>query len=292
MQNRLPEGLDPQFSVLIDNRLSLVDEDQDIFYRTSAVLEMMHQTQSHAVSGLSFRLDLKDNLDHLTDYRPRFTSSIRANENEFADNRFSLDRAYTGYLTTLKTNLHAGATIGLLEEMYSGTGFEILYRPFRKRYAFGADLWQVFKRDPDSFLETGIAGEPVLTGHLKAWYEIPQSDLTLQASVGRYLGEDVGATIGLQKDFINGVQIKAFATATDQADFDLFGGTTHLYSGLQMTVPLGNSGILPQGSRMTTRIAPFGRQTGQMLDVPLPLYDVTEPLSLRHISDHWSSIID
>ena len=109
---------------------------------------------------------------------------------------------------------------------------------------------------------------------------------------GRYLAQDLGGTLSLTKTMKNGASIEAFATATNQADFDLFGGATHLYSGLRLTLPLGNAPLLPDGSHARLAAAPLGRDIGQSLDSPLPLYTLTEPFSYRSLAQNWKEIID
>ena len=88
----------------------------------------------------------------------------------------------------------------------------------------------------------------------------------------------------------SGVRVTAFVTASEDEDPDIFGGTTHLYSGLRLTLPLGTWRRMVDGSEMRTTIAPLGRNAGQTLDTPLPLYDVSEPLSYRAISRSWDQL--
>ncbi|PJB70011.1 MAG: hypothetical protein CO093_09005 [Alphaproteobacteria bacterium CG_4_9_14_3_um_filter_47_13] len=176
--------------------------------------------------------------------------------------------------------------------MYAGLGGEILYRPFGKKFVLGAESYQVFKRDPYSLFNTGLNGDHLLTGHLQAWYEFPDHSLTLQARVGRYLAEDTGGTLALSRQFDNGTKLEAFATVTSRADFDVFGSTTHLYSGLKLSLPLGNIRYIPQGSQILMTAAPLGRDAGQSLDSPIKLYDISEQLSYRHISRTWSQITE
>ena len=99
-------------------------------------------------------------------------------------------------------------------------------------------------------------------------------------------------SFALQKRLHNGATIEAFATATNAADFDVFGSTTHLYSGLKFRLPLGNVKYIPAGSEIRVTAAPLGRDIGQALDAPLKLYEISEPLSYRHIAQHWTEIVD
>lgn len=275
-----------------DTQTSLSEEDSGVLYRTGLVVETERPITGSLMAGGGVRINIADNLDHLNTLRPRALLPVREDIDIFTQNRIVVDRAYLGWFKTLKTDLHAMAAVGYLEEMYGGAGGELLYRPFGKTYAIGVEAWQVFKRDPYADMAQGFTGDSLLTGHINAWYEIPDTELTLHARFGRYLAEDVGGTLSLSRKFTHGGSVEAFATATNGADFDLFGGTTHIYSGLRLSLPLGNVKPLPRGSAMRMTVAQIGRQSGQSLDRPMPLYEVTEPFSLRRIAADWNSIAE
>ncbi len=217
---------------------------------------------------------------------------MRSDISDFSDRTVALDHFYESWLHSFNPDLHMAVAGGWLEEMYGGLGGEILYRPYGKTYALGAELWQAFKRDPFTSLALGFNGDHVLTGHLKAWYEIPGTAMTAQASLGRYLAEDVGGTLSLAHDFENGVRLESFITVTDQSDFDLFGGTTHAHHGLRLSMPLGS--ITAQSPPLETRLtlSPFGRDIGQKLESPVPLYEMTEKFSHRHMARYWPEILN
>lgn len=280
------------FRFVLDNEISLSEEDSGLLYRTSLIAEEQLHATPHSVSGLSFRLNLKDNLDQISSLRPTYILPIRSNVQDFAKKTVSLDRLYQSWLYTLKPDLHVAGSLGYLEEMYAGAHGEILYRPFGKTFALGATTALVGKRSTISTLNMGMTGDYSLTGHVNGWYEFPENDLTLHGKIGRYLNGDVGGTLSLSKDLDNGAQIEAFATATDQADYDLFGDTTHIYSGLKLSLPLGQFKYMPERSAARFTFAPQGRDTGQVLDAPLKLYDLTTPLSYRHIARHWHGIVE
>lgn len=275
----------------LDQTFSLAEEDQGVLYRTSLIANTREMITRHFVGGFSARFNLFDNLRRLNEYRPKALLPVRSNEDDFARNAVSVERAYIGYMRTLKTDLHIAVAGGYLEEMYAGVGGEILYRPFGKRFAIGAEAWQAFKRDPHHRLNLGLNGDHILSGHIQAWYEIPDTNLTLKLRAGRYLAEDVGGTLSLTNHFENGTRIEAFVTATNRADFDLFGGTTHLYSGLRMRMPIGNAPIMPRGSEINVAAMPMGRDTGQAIHSPLPLYELSDPISYRHLAQDWPDIL-
>ncbi len=280
------------FRLILDQQVSLSEEDSGLLYRTALLLEETRQLSENFWLGGTLRFDLTDNLDRLREIRPRAVLPVRSDIDIFAERAVSLDRTFLSWMTTLKPDLHVSLTGGYLEEMYGGVSGEILWRPFGKTFVLGAEAYQVFKRDPFSDLNGGFTGDSLLTGHLQAWYEIPRTGLTIQARAGRYLAEDIGGTLALQRDFANGAKLGAFVAVTDTTDIDIFGSATHVYSGLNLRLPLGHIEHGLEGSKIRLRAAPLGRDAGQALDAPLKLYEISEPLSKRHIARHWTGVVD
>ncbi len=281
------------FRLILDNDFSLSEEDSGTLYRTALIIEKTApKFFGLLTSGAAVRINISDNLDNIRKFRPRVLLPVRSNVDEFADTRVSVERLYTSFTHSFNPNLHTALTTGYLEEMYAGFGGEILYRPFGKRFALGAESWLALKRDPDANMHMGLNGDHLLSGHVNAWYDIPNLDLTVQGRAGRYLAEDVGASLALQKDFKNGAKLEGFVTVSDNADFDVFGGTTHAYNGIRFSLPLGSIKHVPQGSEIRVKIAPQGRDIGQSIDNPLPLYEATESFSKDHLIAHWNSVLE
>lgn len=275
----------------LDQQLSLSEEDTGVLNRTSLIAGF----KGARLFGLfdqdmALRLNLADNLNRITDLRPRSPLPVRSDVDLFARRTLSLERSTLNFTHSFKPDLHLALMGGYLEEMYGGFGGEILYRPFKSRFAAGIELWQAFKRDPYTDLNTGFTGDRLLTGHLKAWYDIPGQDMTVGAEFGRYLAEDVGGGITLSKRFKNGVSVEGFITMTDTSDFDLFGDQTHINHGIRLNVPFGGYKYLPRNTRIKARLEPFGRDIGQKIQVGTSLYERTEPLSYAHIARHWDEI--
>lgn len=292
--NRLAETFSGRetLRLVLDNQVSLAEEDNGFLYRTAALAKFRSPRFMGLLdAGTGFRLNLKHNLGHLAALRPPSLLPVRSDVDDFADRFFTMDEAYIAYTHSFRPDLHLVLLGGYLEEMYAGMGGEILYRPFRSRLALGAETWLALKRDPGSMMNLALTGDHLLTGHLNAWYDVPELDITLKARAGRYLAEDVGLTLGLEKIFKNGAKIEAFATVTDQADFDLFGGTTHAYNGVRVSMPLGGLKYIPREASVKLRAEPFGRDTGQALEPPVSLYEMTEPFSYRHLSQNWGDVI-
>ena len=280
------------FRFILDNKLSLSEEDTGPLYRSSVLIEGKRHWPFGVINGGRARVNLGDNLSRISEYRSPSFTPIRSDEEQFANRRFALDQLYGAWLQSLTPDIHVGLTAGYLDEMFAGFGGEILYRPFGKTFAIGAEGWQVNRRNPYSTLNQEFGGDNKFTGHLNLFYEVPNHHTTLFGRVGQYLGEDFGATFGINKQFKNGTKLSGFVTATDQADPDIFGDTTHLYSGISLSLPFGNVPFVPEGSEVRITSAPFARDTGQTLDHPLPLYEVTEPISYRQVSRSWEEILE
>jgi hypothetical protein len=278
---------------LLDNDVSLAEEDSGALYRSAVIAEMDGPTFFNALhTGTSWRLNLTDNLARIAGLRPVSPLPVRSNVASFAQSTVGLDRMYAALTHSFTPELHIMGTAGYLEEMYGGAGGEILWRPYGKRYALGAESWLALKREPLTSLATGFNGDRVLSGFLNGWYEFPEEDITAYAKIGRYLAEDLGATLGLKHSFKNGAELEGFITLTDSADFDLFGGTTHAMQGLRLTIPLGSVPVIPEGSAVRVNAEPLGRDTGQSLDAPLKLYDMTQPLSAAHMAQYWQEVAE
>lgn len=281
--------------LVLATQTSLSEQDSGILYRTSLVGDLKKKLTPHMMAGFSLRLNIGDNLSRLRKLRPPAAQPVRSDVDRFAAARVGIDRLYTAWTTSLTPSVHVAFSTGWLEEMYYGANSEILYRPFGENYAFGADAATVFRRDPGTAMGLGLVAPLVSTAHLNAWYELPDSDMTFAVQIGRYLAEDVGGSLSLTRRFAGGASLKAFVTATDQADLNVFGGITHVYSGLEFTLPLGGHEIGGVGTdHMEARLlaAQLGRESGQSLDPPLPLYEITEPLSARHLTRNWPQILD
>ncbi|HPD83351.1 MAG: YjbH domain-containing protein [Alphaproteobacteria bacterium] len=280
------------FKFILEQKLSLSESDTGTLYRTSALLEAEKTWPFGIMNGASARANLTNNLSRLNDYRFRAINPIRSDEDLFAARRFGIDRFYATWMKTLGKDTHAALTVGYLEEMYGGFGGEILYRPFKKTLAIGAEGWQTYKRDPLSVLNKNLNPDYSRTGHLNLFYEIPNTNTTAYFKAGKYLRGDVGGSLGLKKLFTNGSSLEGFLTTTNQRGLDILGKTTHLYGGIRFTLPLGNIPYIPDGSEIRFSTGPLARDIGQTLDKPQPLYEATEPISYRQLNQSWNHLLE
>jgi hypothetical protein len=105
-------------------------------------------------------------------------------------------------------------TAGILEEMFSGIGFEYLYFKQDSNYAIGFEIFDVVKRDYE--MRFGTLNYKNITGSANFYYRnydlIP---FDAKLSYGEYLAGDKGATIELSRSFLNGTEFGVFASFTD-----------------------------------------------------------------------------
>lgn len=166
----------------------------------------------------NLKYSIWDNFDDLVippvdTYPEQVRSDVKDYLRNF-DNGVIIGRAQFDYHLTLAKNHHTQFTAGILEEMFSGYGFEYLYFDNSKNYAAGFELFEVQKRDYE--LQLGTLDYRALTGHLNFYYRnynlIP---FDAKISYGKYLAGDVGGTIQISRNFQNGIEFGVFATFTD-----------------------------------------------------------------------------
>jgi hypothetical protein len=109
---------------------------------------------------------------------------------------------------------------GILEEMFSGVGGEVLWRRVDKPYAVGLNVIAVRQREFDKMF--GLRDYKTLTGHLSFYWATGFHGMDVAVHAGRYLAKDTGATLEIQKRFANGWSLGAFTTLTD-VPFEKFG---------------------------------------------------------------------
>lgn len=176
-------------------------------------------------------------------------------------------------LDQLAPDWYGQAYGGYLEMMYAGIGSELLYRPNGQRWALGADVNYVRQRDWTNTLK--LADYTTTTGHVTAYIDVPWVESTqAKISVGRYLAQDVGATVDLSRRFESGVIVGAFATFTDVSAEEY--GEGSFSKGIYFTIPFD---LLL--SQPTTRVGGIGwnsltRDGGQMLGRRYSLFTLTE----------------
>ena len=170
-----------------------------------------------------------------------------------------IESLYLEWRSSVLRDVHVRGYAGVLEEMYSGVGGEILYQPFASRTAYGFTVNYLRQRDFDK--DFGLRDYETVTGFASFYWATPFSNYDFAIHAGRYLAKDVGATVEIRRTFRNGWSIGGWATLTD-VPFDEFGEGS-FDKGLFFRVPLNS--LLPGNTRgsYATAIRPTQRDGGQ-----------------------------
>ena len=151
---------------------------------------------------------------------------------------------------------------GILEEMYSGVGAEVLWQRSDLPFAVGVNLNGVVQREFDKMF--GLRDYKTVTGHVSFFWATPVKNVDVSVHAGRYLARDTGATLEISKRFANGWTVGAFATLTD-VPFDVFGEGS-FDKGLIFSIPFDLYSPRNTGGGYRTILRPINRDGGRMLD--------------------------
>ena len=126
-------------------------------------------------------------------------------------------------------------TAGILEEMFSGAGFEYLYFNQGSNYAVGFEVFDVQKRDYE--MRFGTLDYKNVTSHLNFYYRnYGRLPFDTKISFGEYLAGDEGFTIDLSRTFSNGTKFGVFASFTDVSSEQFGEGTFD--KGIYFNIPI------------------------------------------------------
>ncbi len=166
----------------------------------------------------NLKYSLADNLDDLR-YPPvdTYPAQVRSDVKEYLknfDQGVIIGRAQFDYHVSPKKNNHIMLSAGILEDMFSGYGFEYLYFKEKSNFAIGVEIFDVVKRDYE--MQFGTLDYENITGSVNFYYRnfniIP---FDAKISYGEYLAGDEGVTFEFSRSFINGTEFGVFATFTD-----------------------------------------------------------------------------
>lgn len=171
---------------------------------------------------------------------------------------------------------------GLLERMYGGIAAEALWKPVDQRLALGVELASVRQRDYNQQLD--FIDYKTITGHASAYYDIGNG-FTGQLDFGRYLAQDWGGTLAVDREFQNGWKVGAFATVTDMSAEDF--GEGSFDKGIRVTIPVAWTTGKPSVNTVKTVVRPASRDGGARLDLEGRLYDSVRGAHTGDLYDRW-----
>lgn len=245
-------------------RFQLFDPDDPARYQVYLDLSSEYSLSAHWAIRSSFAINIDQNFDESN--RQETDSVLPPVRSEVAKYLNEGDSGLTQLILegrdTYGHSIHYRGFAGVLEEMFSGAGGELLYWPSQSRIAVGASVAYAKQRDYDRGL--GLLDYDVITGHVSAYWATPFYNYDVAVHAGQYLAKDMGATLEVRRTFRNGWQVGAWATKTDVSSEDF--GEGSFDKGFYFQVPLDSIFGGNTRSKFGTRMRPIQRDGGQRLE--------------------------
>ena len=190
-------------------------------------------------------------------------SRVRIDVNRYlVEGKSGVDQLYLEYKKSLSPTLHSRFYAGILELMYGGIGSEILYSPYKQRWALGFNINSVKQRGFQRNFEFRDYG--TTTAHVSAYYALPFYNIDMAVHVGRYLAKDRGYTFEARRTFDSGFSLGGFFTRTNVSAEEY--GEGGFDKGLFFRIPF--NGFLPGNTRASysTILRSLERDGGRRLE--------------------------
>ena len=174
--------------------------------------------------------------------------------------------------SSLSTNIHYRAYAGILEDMYSGFGGEILYMPLKTRWAVGATVNSVRKRDFKKNFK--MLDYKTTTGHINLYLREPRTQILFQLRGGKFLARDSGINFDFSRRFNSGFSVGAFFSVTDISKREF--GEGSFDKGFYFSIPLDIFTSKYVKRDIPWGLRPLTRDGAAFLYHGFPLYGITE----------------
>ena len=199
----------------------------------------------------------------------------------------ALERLTIAWYARPAENLYSRVTLGYLERMHAGVSGELLWKPVDSKLGLGVELNYSKQRNTDGGLGFDEYDYAVVTGHVSAYYAFGDGFLG-QLDVGRYLAGDVGATISVDRVFVNGWRIGAFATVTDVTSAEF--GAGGFDKGIRFSIPMNWALGQQSKSAFGTTLRPATGDGGARLDVDGRLYESIRDYHTDALDPEWGRV--
>ena len=252
------------FDINLATRFQFFDPDNPARYQLYANVKMDLMLPRSWELRSAYGVDITNNFDESNRINsdsilPHVRSDIVKYliEGDSGLNSLFLQKRGTAY-----KNLHYRVFGGVLEEMYSGVGGEVLYQPFQSRLAYGLSANWVRQRD---YVKTfKHLDYQTTTAFASVYWASPFYNFDVAVHAGKYLAKDIGATLEVRRSFSNGWMVGLWATITD-VPFDDFGEGS-FDKGMFFKIPF--DALLGRDTRgsYSTQVRPIQRDGGQRLE--------------------------
>ena len=279
------EGLFPRFEWAATPyaEASIFDPDDPFRLDVGLALSARYEfAPGFVLSGL-VRQKAFGNLGDSTRVSDSLAPHVRSDLVEYQKNGdLAVQNLQLAYYMHPASNIYTRVTAGYLERMYGGVSGEVLWKPVDSRLALGLEANWVKQRDFDQHF--GFQSYSTVTGHASAYYDFGKGYVG-ELDVGRYLAQDWGATLSLDREFENGWKVGAFATLTDMSTKTF--GEGSFDKGIRLTIPVAWTTGKPSVNKLSTTIRPLQRDGGARLDIDGRLYDTVRGAQSGDLYASW-----
>lgn len=251
-----------RFGADLSTRFQLFDPDKPLKHQVYLNLTSIVSLPNEWILSASYSLDIYNNFDTLrgpNSVLPHVRTEINRYLNEGSTGIHSL---YLQKKGTLADGLFYRAYAGILEEMYTGLGAELLYQPFRSRLGYGVTMNSVRQRAYKKNFD--LLNYKTTTYYLSLYYASAFHNYDFALHAGRYLAKDRGATLEIRRSFDNGFSIGAFATFTNVSAKDF--GEGSFDKGLYFKIPFDSLTKSNTKKSLSTLLRSIQRDGGQRMD--------------------------
>lgn len=250
------------FNADLGARFQLFDPDKPIKHQIFLNLKSIVTLGSNFNLIGIFSLDIDNNFD-TNSYTNSALPKVRTDIDSYlTEGATGISALYLEKKDTIASQFYYRSYIGILEDMYSGLGAEVLYMPFKARWAVGATINAVAKRNFNK--DFSLMDYRTVTSFISLYYASGFYNYDFGLHLGKYLAKDTGGTLEVRRTFDSGFSVGAFATLTNVSANDY--GEGSFDKGLYFKMPFNS--LLKANSKnyFATVVHSIQRDGGQKLD--------------------------
>ena len=250
--------------------------------------EILFSRNISLISSITY--GLLDNLDDLKLASDSILPHVRTDIVQYLRNGrdFSIERLQLNFYKQTTKSTFLKISGGILESMFSGLGFEYMYKPYDMNYGIGLEAWSVYQRDYDQML--GLRDYDTATGHINFYYHEPKSNILFHIKGGRYLAKDSGVTFDASRIFSSGLRLGAFFSLTDVSAEEF--GEGSFDKGFYFWIPLDIFSTDYNRKHFGWGLKPLTRDGAQTLSHGYPLWGVTDTSSMYNFKRGLADFYD
>ena len=241
-------------------------------------LILTSEINQHLYSNLDNAISKPDSV--MENVRTRVIKYLQ--EDDVHVGRFQLDYIWSPY-----KNTYAKISGGIFESMFGGIGGEILYKPFKRDFHIGAEIFHVKQRTFKQRFD--FQDYSTTTGHINLGYKLP-AGIEANLSFGRYLAKDDGYTLDLARRTNKGFLAGVYFTRTN-VPARIFGEGS-FDKGFYFQFPLDFFSKDYSNQYSTFKLSPLTRDGGARLIHAKDLKGIIYNTTFNELDNQWNGFLN